>query len=74
MTTNKAINRDVALHVLQNLKSGGAEGPFDRGDIAVALDNLEITQSDANIDAVLAAQEVCEQSRSAEEGSARMRA
>lgn len=66
------ISRDVALNVLAALKADGAEGPFSRGDITVALGRLELKESDANISAVLAAQEVGESMPHVEEGAARL--
>ena len=65
----RAISRDVALNVLSHLTSRGT-GPFDRGDIVVALSDLEMPSHDANVSAVLAAQEVHSQMKHVEEGAA----
>ncbi len=67
----QTISRDVALNVLNGMKSCRS-GPFDRGDITEGLEDLGIRSHDANIEAVLAAQAVDEQSRNAEEGAARI--
>ena len=65
----KPIGRDFALGILNNMRSRGIDGPFNRGDITEELDALEISASDENVDAVMAAQEVGMQMPQSEEGA-----